>query len=310
MASAPSGYCKTRGCAPRRGAGNPRILPGCDVRVVRQSSGTRDKTHAYDWLISIHASGVRKTAKLQFPAPRRRMPMLTVLNVAYPFAAAGSGAVGGAEQILSILDHVLIARGHESLVIACEGSTAAGRLIKIPAAPDTIDDNARRSAWRLCREVIENTLANYQVDLVHFHGVDFYRYLPETCCRALVTLHPPQIGILQKSSPRARVVPGCTSTSYRPSRKRTSTSMPPEYRLSRTALKYPIRLQRQLGKTSPSRWAASVRRTISMLPWQHPAEPDSRSCSPVACSAMRTTGIISKRRSNPCSVMTAVSSVP
>jgi hypothetical protein len=31
---------------------------GGDFRGVRQSSGTREKTHVYHWLISIHASGV------------------------------------------------------------------------------------------------------------------------------------------------------------------------------------------------------------------------------------------------------------
>ena len=57
---------------------------------------------------------------------------LTVLSIAYPFAPVGPDAVGGAEQVLSALDHALVSNGHRSLVIASEGSSTAGRLIALP----------------------------------------------------------------------------------------------------------------------------------------------------------------------------------
>ena len=47
---------------------------------------------------------------------------LTVLNVAYPLAPVGPGAVGGAEQIVAALDQALTRVGHRSLVVACQGS--------------------------------------------------------------------------------------------------------------------------------------------------------------------------------------------
>ena len=53
---------------------------------------------------------------------------LTVLNVAYPLAPVGPGAVGGAEQIPTILDEALTRARHRSLVIACEGSQVCGTL--------------------------------------------------------------------------------------------------------------------------------------------------------------------------------------
>ena len=37
---------------------------------------------------------------------------LTILSVAYPLAPVGPDAVGGAEQVLSQLDHALTAAGH------------------------------------------------------------------------------------------------------------------------------------------------------------------------------------------------------
>jgi len=40
--------------------------------------------------------------------------MLKVLNVAFPLAPVGGNAVGGAEQVLSMLDRALVDRGHES----------------------------------------------------------------------------------------------------------------------------------------------------------------------------------------------------
>src|SRR4051794_33539210 len=58
---------------------------------------------------------------------------LTVVNVAYPLAPVGPGAVGGAEQIVGALDEPLTRAGHHSLVVACDGSVAHGCLI--PAAP-------------------------------------------------------------------------------------------------------------------------------------------------------------------------------
>ena len=57
---------------------------------------------------------------------------LTVLSVAYPLAPAGPDAVGGAEQILTLLDAALVRAGHRSIVVACEGSTPRGALIATP----------------------------------------------------------------------------------------------------------------------------------------------------------------------------------
>jgi glycosyltransferase involved in cell wall biosynthesis len=117
--------------------------------------------------------------------------MLTVLSVAYPLAPVGPDAIGGAEQVLFMLDSALVRAGHRSIVIAAEGSTTAGTLVPTVSIPEKIDDEVRSKAWRRCRETIEQVLREHDVDLIHFHGVDFFHYLPEANCPILATLHLP-----------------------------------------------------------------------------------------------------------------------
>jgi glycosyltransferase involved in cell wall biosynthesis len=116
--------------------------------------------------------------------------VLTILSVAYPLAPVGPDAVGGAEQILSAIDSALVQAGHRSLVIACEGSHAAGELLPVPAPPAAdIDDRVRAAAQGATRAVLTANLA--RADLVHLHGIDFAAYLPPPGKPALVTLHLP-----------------------------------------------------------------------------------------------------------------------
>ena len=117
--------------------------------------------------------------------------MLTVLNVAYPFAPVGPDAVGGAEQILSAIDAAATAAGHRSLVLACEGSRSAGRLHaftrpKAPLTPEVLD---RFAAW--LRSQIERIIEREGVDIVHFHGIGFERSVPRGRTPVLATLHLP-----------------------------------------------------------------------------------------------------------------------
>ncbi len=118
---------------------------------------------------------------------------LTVLEVAYPLATVGPDAVGGAEQVVSLLDEGLVRRGHRSIVIAQEGSFCQGTLIATPAIPEgrALDAAARERAWEAQRRAITEACRRYPVDLIHFHGVDFHHYLPDSGPPALVTLHLP-----------------------------------------------------------------------------------------------------------------------
>jgi glycosyltransferase involved in cell wall biosynthesis len=115
---------------------------------------------------------------------------LTVLNVAYPLAPVGPDAVGGAEQVLSMLDRALVREGHRSIVIGCKGSSAAGTLVEIPAEAGTLDEAAKSRAQHAQRRAIAKARALWPIDVVHLHGIDFDAYLPEDGA-TLVTLHLP-----------------------------------------------------------------------------------------------------------------------
>jgi glycosyltransferase involved in cell wall biosynthesis len=116
---------------------------------------------------------------------------LTVLNVAFPLAAVGPAAVGGAEQVLSLLDRSLVAAGHRSLVMAAEGSEVAGTHLAIPPPPSLLDRAAWERAHQAQRAGLDAALSRWEVDVVHLHGVDFAHYLPPPGPPALVTLHLP-----------------------------------------------------------------------------------------------------------------------
>ena len=96
-------------------------------------------------------------------------------------------AVGGAEQVLSALDRALVAAGHRSIVIACEGSSVAGELLAIAAPNGPLDGEATK----LAHAAVQRWLACTPADVVHLHGVDFACYLPPPGPPVLATLHLP-----------------------------------------------------------------------------------------------------------------------
>ena len=117
---------------------------------------------------------------------------LTVLNVAFAFAPVGPGAVGGAEQILTELDGALTAAGHTSLVLACEGSQTAGTLFSTPLlGSDLYDSDSRRWSCKQRQASLDRILSQYEVDLIHMHGLDFHEYKLPPEVPVLVTLHLP-----------------------------------------------------------------------------------------------------------------------
>jgi len=100
---------------------------------------------------------------------------MRVLSVAFPGMPVGTGLAGGAEQILSILDDALVEAGHESVVVASKGSRVAGDLVQA--------ENHGLA--------IRNALRDRPIDLIHFHGLDFYQYVPKPGIPMLATLHLP-----------------------------------------------------------------------------------------------------------------------
>jgi glycosyltransferase involved in cell wall biosynthesis len=117
--------------------------------------------------------------------------MLTVLSVAYPLAAVGPDAVGGAEQVLTQLDAALVEAGHRSIVIACEGSQVAGELVAVPRTSGPLDEVAVEAARARHRKSLARVLARTHVDLIHLHGIDFHAYMPPPGPPVVATLHLP-----------------------------------------------------------------------------------------------------------------------
>jgi glycosyltransferase involved in cell wall biosynthesis len=116
---------------------------------------------------------------------------LSVLSIAYPLAPVGPDAAGGSEQILTQLDRRLVLDGHTSVVVACEGSRAAGTLLTVPLPAGSLDDGVRAAAQSRYRAMIRRALDRWDFDLVHMHSLDFHTYLPPAGPPVLVTLHLP-----------------------------------------------------------------------------------------------------------------------
>src|SRR5690349_13342850 len=115
---------------------------------------------------------------------------LTILSVAYPLAPVGPDAVGGAEQILTCLDAALVRAGHQSLVIACEGSKPCGTLFPIHIAGATLAETLESTDAQQ-RATIKQILRELPVDVVHMHSLNFLKYLPEENVPVVTTLHLP-----------------------------------------------------------------------------------------------------------------------
>jgi glycosyltransferase involved in cell wall biosynthesis len=116
---------------------------------------------------------------------------LTVLSVAFPLTAVSSDTAGGAEQIVAHLDEALTRLGHESIVVACEGSRICGALAPTPRWDGDLNDEVRRWAQQQHRLAMESVLSRRRIDVVHMHGLDWHAYLPPAGPPVLATLHLP-----------------------------------------------------------------------------------------------------------------------
>ena len=117
---------------------------------------------------------------------------LRILNIAFPLAPASPDAVGGAEQVLAVLDRALVAEGHTSLIVAAEGSETAGRLWSVPVPRrDVLSEEDGRFVRGQMQAALDRVLASERVDLVHMHGLDFFEYRLPANLPVLVTLHLP-----------------------------------------------------------------------------------------------------------------------
>lgn len=116
---------------------------------------------------------------------------MNILSIAYPLLPVGPDSAGGAEQILFLMDRNLTAAGHRSVVLAAKGSQISGELIQSVLPAGKITDEVRRDAQQVHIECIRDALRCHPIDLIHFHGLDFYAYMPDHAVPMLATLHLP-----------------------------------------------------------------------------------------------------------------------
>jgi len=116
---------------------------------------------------------------------------LTVISVAYPLTPVGPDAVGGSEQILTLIDSALVRAGHRSIVVACEGSDPQGTLVPTPKWDGDLTEEVRSWAQEHHRIAIAEALRRWDADIVHMHSLDFYAYMPAGDVPVLATLHLP-----------------------------------------------------------------------------------------------------------------------
>ncbi len=116
---------------------------------------------------------------------------LSILSVAYPLFPVSADSAGGAEQILFLLERGLVAAGHRSFVVAAHGSQVSGTLFPTRAACTHITEEDRRQAQVEHRARIVQAISQEQIDLIHFHSLDFSDYLPASQATMLATMHLP-----------------------------------------------------------------------------------------------------------------------
>lgn len=139
-------------------------------------------------------------------------PVLTILSVAFPLLPVGSGSGGGAEQILYLLEKGIVEAGHRSIVVAARGSDVSGELVETLAAASEITEAVQAEAQQIHGLKIVQVLASTHVDLIHFHGLDFYAYAPAAKAAMLATLHLP-LDLYPASALTGSVILNCVSHS-------------------------------------------------------------------------------------------------
>jgi glycosyltransferase involved in cell wall biosynthesis len=116
---------------------------------------------------------------------------MTVLNVGFPLATVSPSTPGGAEHILALIDDALVQAGHRSIVVAPAGSSCRGKLLPAAPVPSHFDEETHVKVCEEQRRIIQRALAEFPIDVIHMHGIDFHKYLPTTKVPVVVTLHLP-----------------------------------------------------------------------------------------------------------------------
>ena len=123
------------------------------------------------------------------------MNSLRILYVAYPLLPVTEASAGGAEQMLRVTERQMADRGHWTVVAACHGSQAAGRVLSTGAPPEQPDYLAQRDSEHNSR--VLQFLARHQRTQRYFHLIHdmsgtFWPHAAVLSLPVLATLHLPR----------------------------------------------------------------------------------------------------------------------
>jgi glycosyltransferase involved in cell wall biosynthesis len=118
---------------------------------------------------------------------------ISILYVAYPLLPVSDESCGGAEQMLSTLEHEMASRGYRTTVAACGESLVDGELLCTGPAATEVDRFQERNAQHMQRvlDFLRSSQA-MAVDVVHDKSGCFWESAEQIDVPVLATLHLPR----------------------------------------------------------------------------------------------------------------------
>jgi len=117
---------------------------------------------------------------------------MNVLYIGFPLLPIDDATCGGAEQVLSVLERAMHARGHRTAVAAADGSRCTGELLPTGPPAETPDQLAQRerAQWDAIRQALRRRAL--EPDIIHDHSGGFWQHAHEIDMPVLATLHLPR----------------------------------------------------------------------------------------------------------------------
>jgi glycosyltransferase involved in cell wall biosynthesis len=123
------------------------------------------------------------------------MNSLRILYIAYPLLPVTETSAGGAEQMLRVTEQQMAQWGHCTMVAACDGSRAAGKLLPTGAAAEQPDSFAHRDSEhnaRILQFLARRQRTHRRFDLIHDMSGTFWPRAAALSLPVLATLHLPR----------------------------------------------------------------------------------------------------------------------
>lgn len=124
-----------------------------------------------------------------------RESRLKILYVSYPLLRVTEDSAGGAEQMLSVLERQMAARGHATTVAACEDSRVAGKLLvtgRECSEPDRFEARNAEHAAAIVEHILRTHRDGEGYDLIHDKSGHFWVHASALPVPVLATLHLPR----------------------------------------------------------------------------------------------------------------------